>query len=81
MAVRMEEPQALAGDHHGHDHEERLFVGRQLRCPRCRRLFDILRFIPMERPVAFEAQLNWLTKCPGCRFVFSPVVTIEERFR
>lgn len=57
---------------------ERLIEGHQMRCPRCRELFDLLRFVPMGMIEEFRNETNPIYKCPGCRWVFSPALTIEE---
>lgn len=56
----------------------RLIDGRNMRCPRCRRLNDILRYPPMARVEEFAAETNPIYKCPECRWVFSPALTENE---
>jgi len=52
--------------------------GRYMRCPRCRDLHDILRYVPMGQVEEFRAETNPIYKCPNCRWIFSPRMTLEE---
>jgi len=56
----------------------RLIDGRYMTCPRCRQKQDILVFVPMAIIEEFKDELNPIYKCPICRWVFSPALTIEE---
>ena len=59
-----------------------LIEGRFMRCPRCRRKFDILAFKALEMPQEFKRDLTPVYKCPksaldengehGCGFLFAP---------
>lgn len=59
-----------------------LIEGTQMRCPRCRRLFNILQYQRLEIPVQFELELTPIYKCPrhvtnqdgehGCGYLFAP---------
>jgi uncharacterized Zn finger protein len=57
---------------------ERLIDGRYMTCPRCREKQDILRFIPMGIIEEFQDETNPIYKCPECRWVFSPALTLSE---
>lgn len=57
---------------------ERLIDGHQMRCPRCRVKNDLLRYVPMGMIEEFRHETNPIYKCPECRWVFSPALTIEE---
>lgn len=57
---------------------ERLINGRHMTCPRCREKQDILRFIPMGMIEEFQDETNPIYKCPLCRWVFSPALTLDE---
>lgn len=57
---------------------ERLIDGRYMRCPRCREKQDILRYIPMGVVEEFADETNPIYKCPLCRWVFSPALTLDE---
>lgn len=56
----------------------RLIEGRFMQCPRCRVKNDVLRFVPMGIVEEFALETNPIYKCPECRWVFSPSLTIEE---
>lgn len=58
--------------------ENRLIDGRYMQCPRCREKNDVLRFVPMGIIEEFAHETNPIYKCPKCRWVFSPTLTIEE---
>lgn len=57
-----------------------IIVGRQMRCPRCKQLHDILRFVPMGMIEEFAEDTNPVYKCPSCRWVFSPAPHVAEIF-
>jgi uncharacterized Zn finger protein len=57
---------------------ERLIDGRYMTCPRCREKQDVLRYVPMGIIKEFASETNPIYKCPGCRWVFSPALTMEE---
>lgn len=44
-----------------------------MRCPRCKVLHDILQHVPMGQVEEFIEETNPVYKCPGCRWIFSPV--------
>lgn len=48
-----------------------LINGRLLKCPRCRKDFDILQFNRLMEIPQFQEQTNPVYKCPGCRWIFS----------
>lgn len=56
----------------------RLIDGRFMTCPRCRAQNDVLRYVPMGIVEEFKRECNPIYKCPVCRWVFSPALTIEE---
>lgn len=53
-----------------------------MRCPRCRRQFNLLAFKPFKMPRAFARDLTRVYQCPrnkvstegehGCGFIFAP---------
>lgn len=67
-----------------------LFVGHQIRCPRCNILQDQLSYFVFERSEAYAHELNVVLKCrakvpnkrtgklEACRNVFSPGVPDRE---
>jgi len=57
---------------------QRLIDGRYMTCPRCREKQDVLRFVPMGIIEEFKDETNPIYKCPECRWVFSPSLTIAE---
>jgi phage FluMu protein Com len=60
---------------------EPLIRGREMRCPRCRELHDVLLYVPMGQVDQFSSETNPVYKCPKCRWIFSPAQTLEERLR
>ena len=52
-----------------------------MRCPRCRKQHDILRYVPMEQIEEFVTETNPIYKCPSCRWIFSPAPYVLENFR
>jgi uncharacterized protein with PIN domain len=49
-----------------------------MRCPRCKKRQDVLRFVPMGVIEEYITETNPIYKCPSCRWVFSPSLTIAE---
>ena len=49
-----------------------LIEGRNMRCPRCKRLHDILKYIPMKQIEEFVEDTTPVYKCPACRWIFAP---------
>lgn len=43
-----------------------------MRCPRCKKLRDILAFEQMETNEEFEEETVPCYKCPNCRWIFAP---------
>lgn len=55
--------------------ENSLIVGgRYMRCPRCKREQDILRYVPMGQIEEFREETVPIYKCPTCRWIFAPVL-------
>lgn len=50
---------------------QNLINGRLLKCPRCRKDFDVLQFNRLMEIEEFQSQTNPVYKCPGCRWIFS----------
>lgn len=57
---------------------KRLLDGRNMTCPRCRVSHDVLRYVPMGMIEEYIEETNPIYKCPSCRWVFSPALTIKE---
>ena len=57
-----------------------LIEGRRMRCPRCKNLHDILKYVPLMEIEEFQAETNPIYKCPKCRWMFSPAPHILEVF-
>lgn len=57
---------------------ESLIEGRYMRCPRCRSLHDILRYVPMGQIEEFITETHPVYKCPSCRWIFSPALSPSE---
>jgi DNA-directed RNA polymerase subunit RPC12/RpoP len=57
-----------------------LIEGRRMRCPRCKRLHDILQYVPLMEIEEFATETNPIYKCPTCRWMFSPSPHILEVF-
>lgn len=58
--------------------ENSLIVGsRYMRCPRCRKTHDILRYPEMGQIEEFKEETNPIYKCPSCRWIFSPSDSIR----
>jgi rubredoxin len=55
-----------------------LVEGRYMRCPRCKTQHDVLRFVPMGVIEEYATETNPIYKCPSCRWVFSPALTVTE---
>lgn len=48
-------------------------------CPRCGTRHDVLRYIPMGIIEEYAAETNPIYKCPSCRWVFSPALSVSEQ--
>jgi uncharacterized protein with PIN domain len=57
-----------------------LIEGRQMRCPRCELLHDILRYIPVQQIEKYAEETNPVYRCPSCRWIFSPSPHVIEVF-
>lgn len=44
-----------------------------MRCPRCKRQYDILRYVPMKLIDEFVLETTPVYKCPECRWIFAPI--------
>lgn len=49
-------------------------------CPRCKKDYDILRYVPLMQIQEFAGETNPIYKCPVCRWIFSPSPHIVEVF-
>ena len=49
-----------------------LLDGHRIRCPRCKRLHDILAYTVFEQIEEYADETNPVMKCPHCRWIFSP---------
>lgn len=49
-----------------------IIEGRCMRCPRCKKLHDILGYIPLGQIEEFLAETSPIYKCPNCRWLFAP---------
>lgn len=65
----MESPTAQAAPS---TQSEPLLSGGKLRCPRCKRYQDPLRFERFDQIEEYEDETNPIVKCPVCRWIFSP---------
>ena len=54
--------------------------GRYMKCPRCREINDILKYVPMGQIEEFLSETNPIYKCPKCRWIFSPARNVVEDF-
>jgi rubredoxin len=52
--------------------KRRLIEGRNMRCPRCKKLHDILKYVPMKQIEEFSEETTPCYKCPSCRWIFAP---------
>lgn len=52
-----------------------------MRCPRCKKLHDVLAYTPLEQIEEFADETNAIVKCPNCRWFFSPGSTADELMR
>lgn len=50
-----------------------LIVGRNMRCPRCEELHDILRYVPMGLQEKYARETTMVYKCPSCKWIFAPI--------
>ncbi len=41
-------------------------------CPRCKKGYDILAYVPLRMIEEFEEETTPIYKCPGCRWIFAP---------
>lgn len=53
-----------------------LIEGRSMRCPRCKRLQDILEYEPMMMIEEFAEETTPVYKCPRCVWIFAPAEPI-----
>lgn len=53
---------------------------RYMRCPRCRRVHDVLAFVPMGMIEEFRTETAPVYKCPSCHWIFAPVLALSELF-
>ena len=61
--------------------QESLINGdRYMKCPRCREINDILKYVPMGQVEEFLSETNPIYKCPKCRWIFSPARNVVEEF-
>lgn len=61
--------------------DNRLIVDkRYMRCPRCKKVEDILRYAPMEQIEEFKRETVPVYKCPNCRWIFAPAIEVREEF-
>ena len=51
---------------------KRLIEGRSMRCPRCERLADILRYVPLGMIDKFADETSVVYRCPSCKWIFAP---------
>lgn len=62
--------------------KQRLIVNaREMRCPRCKKKNDILRFKPLAQIEEFVEETNPIYLCPDCRWKFSPREHILDEMR
>lgn len=61
-------------------HETLISDGRYMKCPRCREVHDILKYVPMGQVEEFLPETNPIYKCPNCRWIFSPARNVVEDF-
>jgi uncharacterized C2H2 Zn-finger protein len=60
-----------------HSHAQpRLVNGRLMSCPRCKKPFDVLAFIPLMMVEEYAADTTPVYKCPACRWVFAPAESV-----
>src|ERR1044072_3017284 len=64
-----------------HSERESLVEARNMRCPRCRRLHDVLRYVPMGQIDRYIAETNPVYRCPRCRWVFSPALSLSDKIK
>lgn len=69
---------AVASDVKRGEQKPPLIEGRFMRCPRCKVQHDVLRYVPMQIIEEYADETNPIYKCPACRWVFSPALTIAE---
>jgi uncharacterized C2H2 Zn-finger protein len=44
-----------------------------MRCPRCKKLHDLLQYKPMALIAEFAKETTVIYKCPSCTWIFAPV--------
>lgn len=57
-----------------------LIEGTKMRCPRCKKLHNILQYVPLQEIEEFKVETNPIYKCPSCRWMFSPAPYVSEVF-
>lgn len=57
-----------------------LIVGNKMRCPRCKKLNNILAYVPLMEIEEFQEETNPVYKSPCCRWIFSPAPHVSEIF-
>lgn len=55
----------------------KLVDGRMIRCPRCKRMHDVLQYTPMRLIEEFAAQTVPIYKCPKCLWLFAPLIDLD----
>jgi len=58
-----------------------LIDGVNMRCPRCKKLHNILRYVPMGQIEEFIAETMPVYKCPSCRWIFAPAPHVLENLQ
>lgn len=53
-----------------------LIEGTKMRCPRCKRLHDVLAYVPLLMVEEFSEETTPVYKCPACLWVFAPIERI-----
>lgn len=49
-----------------------LIEGRMMRCPRCERQHDILRYVPLAMMPQYARETTPVYRCPSCKWIFAP---------
>lgn len=52
-----------------------------MRCPRCKRLKDILAWVPMQQIEEFVDETHPIYKCSDCHWIFAPAVHVLDDLR
>jgi uncharacterized protein with PIN domain len=55
-----------------------LIEGINMRCPRCKKQENVLRFVPMGQIEEFVEDTTPVYKCPHCRWIFAPAPHVLE---